>query len=82
MQSQIRTIGLENENAEIELATVSSFCDSAESTLNRSVKTLTAYFKSWKNIDIYISLLSFMSLLSSKLNLNRKIMRFKIFHLK
>lgn len=35
MQSQIRTIGLENENAEIELATVSSFCDSTEATLNR-----------------------------------------------
>lgn len=35
MQSQIRTIGLENENAEIEFATVSSFCDSTETTLSR-----------------------------------------------
>lgn len=35
MQSQIRTISLEKENAEIELASVSSFCDSAETTLNK-----------------------------------------------
>jgi hypothetical protein len=35
MQSQMRTIGLENENAEIELASVSSFCDATEASLNR-----------------------------------------------
>ncbi len=33
MQSQVRTISLEKENAEIELATVSSFCDSVELNL-------------------------------------------------
>ena len=30
-----RTAGLEQENAEIELASVSSFCDSSETILNR-----------------------------------------------
>lgn len=35
LQSQLRTIGLENENAEIELASVSSFCDATEASLNR-----------------------------------------------
>ena len=39
MQSQIRTIGLEKENAEIELASVSSFCDSAELILNKTEPT-------------------------------------------
>jgi uncharacterized protein VirK/YbjX len=33
MQSQTRTICLEKENAEVELATVSSFCDSVEASL-------------------------------------------------
>jgi tripartite motif-containing protein 71 len=38
MQSQIRTISLEKENAEIELATVSSFCDSVESSLKYKLR--------------------------------------------
>lgn len=35
LQGQIRTIGLEKENAEIELASVTSFCDSTEQSLNK-----------------------------------------------
>ena len=37
MQSQIRTISLEKETADIELATVSSFCDSVEAALNNNL---------------------------------------------
>ena len=37
MESQIRTINLEKENAEIELVSVSSFCDSTEQTLSKYV---------------------------------------------
>ena len=35
MQSQIRTIGLEKENAEVELASISSFCDASDVALNK-----------------------------------------------
>jgi len=35
MQTQMRTIRLEKENAEIELASVTSFCDNTEHALNR-----------------------------------------------
>lgn len=35
MEAQIRTNGIEKENAEIELSSVSSFCDSTEPALNR-----------------------------------------------
>lgn len=37
MQSEMRTIGLEIENSQIELASVSSFCDSTEFALNRFI---------------------------------------------
>jgi hypothetical protein len=35
MQAQLRTISIEKENAEFDLASVSSFCDSSEAALNR-----------------------------------------------
>lgn len=41
MQSNLRTVSLEKENAEIELVTLSSFCDSVESTLNNNESALT-----------------------------------------
>ncbi len=62
MAAQLRTNGLEKENAEVELSSVASFCDSTEETLNKQDedhsneislinKQCKQFYEQIKNID-------------------------------